>query len=437
MSLVEDVETLAKTPLLSDPGHDDVDHAELTLTEVAGLYTVTVSPYRIRFVFDRLVDERGGVKAEATVTLAGTELLSGVDLVLKSDTGHTKLAKSLEQRAPGDQTLQWKILLQRACALVLKRHRAGEPLVRIDRQSTTEPLTFAINPLVPRHKPSILFADGGKGKSTLALTLAMAVSTGQGIAGFSALKGTPMYLDWEDDHDVHTRRLHAIRAGHPELDDAVVWYQRCVEPLPHLAHDLVRKIQAAGITFLVVDSLLLAMGGDSSAESVTKFFCALRTLQVETLCIGHVPKTLGEGQEQATVYGSVFNQNLARNLWELRTEQDVGDDSAILGLIHRKSNLTRKHPPIGLKVTHNESGTFVHYDSYDLSQTAELAEALPIASRIRNFLEQDGGVYTAKEISDDTGIKLSSVKFTLSKHRGLKWHMIGDNRNAKWTVITR
>lgn len=416
---------------LKNHGVDD-----LVLHEVVGLYTVRAATHSATFTFDRLHEQRGAYHAELTVTLDETVLLDAVDINLKSDAGQIKLVTSLKTYST---SIPWKVLLQKACALVLRRHRRGDPPVNLNRDSLIEPLTFAINPLVPRKKSAIVFADGGKGKSTFALMLAMGVSIGQSVAGFSALPGKALYLDWEDDADVHTRRLHAIRAGHPELDGAEVRYQRCCEPLTKLTYDLARTIQREGITFIVIDSLLAAMGGEASAEAVGKFFAALRVFQVESLLIGHTPKTITEGQEHATVYGSVFNQNFARAVWELKTEQEIGEDSAILGLFHRKSNLTRKHPPIGLKVTHNQDGSYIRYEPFDLTKAAEMVNALPLPNRIRNLLDSDGLPRTSQQVADDLGAKLNSVKTTLSnpRYKGFKWSMVGDGKEAKWTTITR
>jgi len=407
------------------------DAEALTVTEVVGLYTVHAATHHVVFTFDRLQEQRGAYHAELTVTLGATVLLDATDVNLKSDAAQMRLAQSLKTSAAA---IPWKVLLPKACALVMRRHRRGEPPVQLTKHSEPEPFTYAINPLVLRKKPVILFADGGKGKSTYALMLAMLVSTGQSVAGFSALPGKALYLDWEDDVDVHTRRLHAIRAGHPELDAAEVSYQRCCEPLTKLTYDLARTIQHEGITFLVIDSLLAAMGGDASAEAVGKFFAAVRTFQVESLLIGHTPKTLAEGQEHATVYGSVFNQNYARGTWELKTEQEIGDDSAILGLFHRKSNLTRKHPPIGLKVTHNPDGSCIKYEPFDLTKTAEIVDALPLPNRIRNLFDSDGLLRTSQQVADELHAKLGTVKTTLSnpRHKGFKWSMFGEGKEAKW-----
>lgn len=408
---------------------------DFVLTELIGLFRVAIALHGVIFTFDRVHEQRGNYYAEVTVTLGQTELLETVTINLSSDAAHLKLASTLKANS---EEIPWKVLLQKSAALVIRRHRQGEPPVHLTRDSTVEPLTYAVTPLVVRKKPTIIFADGGRGKSTLALLLAMLISLGLPVAGFLSLRGKPLYLDWEDDVDVHTRRLHAIREGHPELDAADVQYQRCCEPLVKLTHELARTIQRENITCVIIDSLLAAMGGDSSAEAVGKFFAALRVLQVESLLIGHTPKTPAEGQEHPTVYGSVFNQNFARSVWELKTEQELGDDCAVLGLFHRKSNLTRKHLPIGLKVTHNEDGTYIRYEPFDLAQTAELVDALPLANRIRNLLDSDGIPRTSQQIADDLGAKLGSVKTTLSnpRYKGFKWSMLGEGRDTKWTTMS-
>jgi hypothetical protein len=257
------------------------------------------------------------------------------------------------------------------------------------------------------------------------------------VAEVEALTGCALYLDYEDDADVHTRRLQAILRGHPELTGASVLYQRCTEPLAKITYPLVRKIQEQGVTFLIVDSLIAATGGEASAEATAKLFASLRTLKVEVLAIGHVPKTQGEAQDHASVYGSVFNQNFARSVWELKREQAIGEDGAIVGLFNRKSNLSRLHLPIGLKVTQDQEGALIRYEPFDLARTAELATALPLPNRIRNLLDSTGIPQSAKEIADELDARLPTVKATLSRYKRAKWSQIGENREAKWTTIDR
>lgn len=408
------------------------DAEDLDISETVGMFLVHSKTHGVRMTFDRLSEARGSVYAELSITLGTTEIRSGTSIGLNSESGQTKLASGLKPLA---SAVPWTWLLQKACALVLKRHREGEPLRVLTVDTPVEPLTFQINPLVFRGKPTVLFGDGGLGKSSLALLCAMLISMGETLAGLAALMGKALYLDYEDSHDVHVRRMQSIAACHPALARADICYQACTEPLTSMTHTLLRRIQSENITFLVLDSLAAATGGDAGAEAATKVFRAIRTLNLGTLIVAHIPKPNGEGTDPS-IYGSVFHKNFARSTWELRKEQEVGEDTAVLGLFNRKSNLSRLHLPIGLKVTQNSDNTKMQYEPYDLSQALELATALPLPNRIRNLLE-DGDPRSSKDIADALDAPLTSIKAVLSKHKGTKWHMVGENREAKWTVLNR
>jgi len=391
---------------------------------------VTSLFHRVRFTFDRLSEKHGTEKAELSVAVNGQEVRNYLDITLKSDRSHNTLAATLHEL---DETIPWKSLLPQACALVLQHKRVGDPWRRLNQDALPAPLTYTINPLVFKNKPTVLFGDGGFGKSTFALLCALLVSSGQCIAGISALKGRALFLDWEDDFDVHHRRTHALIAGHPTLKDAHVSYLECKEPLSRLIHSLLRQIYHEGITFVVIDSLMAATGGDASSEAVSKFFDTVRLLGIETLILGHVAKVQVEGQEQ-TIYGSVFNKNRARMTWEFKKEQEIGENVSTLGLFHRKSNLSRLHHPIGLQVTQTEDGSMIRYEAVDLKEAAELSHSLPLPAQIRNLLE-DGIPREAKDIADLTGNKLSTVQRTLTKYKGIKWQMSGGpGQKTVWTA---
>lgn len=410
--------------------------AEAEIVDIGGGYAIHWPTPNIRFLVEYLTKERNGVIGEITVLDGGATLCESLRINLNAEPKTKSIAKKVHE-CDGRLTLSdWARMIESTCVLTLRRYRRGEPSSYLDRHTIVEPLTFALNPLVPKKKPCILFSDGGKGKSTLALALAMAVNVGGQVAGISTLKGKALYLDWEDDVDVHARRLQAIQAGHPDLVDAGVEYLRCTEPLWKQTYRLVKLIQEKGITFVVLDSLMAATGGDASAEATGQLFAALRQFNTESLLIGHVPKQKGEGLENTTVYGSIFNQNYARAVWELQTEQEIGEDCAVLGLFHRKSNLSRKHAPLGIQVTHNAEGTLVIYEAFDLSKTNELLNALPLVNRIRNLLDADGVLRSCKQIADELGVNQATVQASLSRHKGLKWCMVGENRSAKWTTLT-
>jgi hypothetical protein len=403
--------------------------ASLQLEEACGVYTVTSPAHGVRFVFDQLSDARGGVAAELTITLGHTELLPCVAIGLKSHQAQTTLARALARDVP---TVPWKVLLPHACARVLLRHRTGEPVIVLSQASAPVPLAFQVNPFVYQRKTTILFGDGGQGKSTFALWLGLLAATGQQAAGVSALKTRALYLDYEDDEDIHIFRLHGLLAGHPELAGAEVLYQRVSAPFATLARPLARRLQEQHVGLLIIDSLFAASAG-SEAEQCAKFFAALRPLKVGALVLGHTPKP--QDGVDPSIHGSVFNKNFARLCWEFRREQGGPGDPARIALFHRKDNYSPQQTARGFLVTQRPDGSLCRYDPCDLSDAPELQKGLPAAARIRTLLE-DGVPRTAKDIADEAGLPLGTVKSTLSRENGRKWMILGeDYRNPQWTVL--
>ena len=395
-------------------------------------YSVKWPEPHITILIEYLHKQSHGLIGEMTVRNGTATLCESLRVNLNTEPRTKGIAKKVHEYDGRLSVDGWARLIESTCVLILRRHREGEPLRILTVETPVEAITYQVNPFVFLGKPSVMFGDGGLGKSSFALFLAMLISVGESQAGIQALPGNPLYLDYEDSYDVHVRRMQAIAACHQTLERATVRYQSCTEPLANLTQPLLRRIQTDAISFVVLDSLAAATGGDAGAEAATKVFRALRMLRVGALVIAHVPKTQGEGQEPS-IYGSVFYKNFARSTWELRREQEVDADSAVIGLFNRKSNLSRLHAPIGLKVTQNAESTRIQYEPFDLSQAAELKASLPWPNQIRNLLE-DGVPRTSAEIAEELNAGIAVIKVTLSRHKGHKWHSLGEGRGTKWTV---
>lgn len=410
----------------------DEQREPMELSIAAGLYCVTCPSHHVRFEFDRLTDARGGVTAELTVTLGATELLGSTDIGLKADSARDKIARTLSGLTQASK-LPWKRLLGLACAAVLKAHRQGTPVVTLEpNEHTSSHVPFILNPLVYRGHQTLAFAPGGSCKSYLALYFALLACHGLTQSGVGGV-GTPvLYLDWELDEETVTGRLKAIQAGHPELGRVRPFYRRCEYPIYQEVHQIAAHVARLGVQFLVIDSAALACGGDlASPDSAIKLQRSLRTIGCASLVLAHVPKSIQEGQE-ATAYGTVFFRELARNVWEF---QRTNDGNPVRVALHqKKNNFGPASSPLGLEVTFSDEA--VQIGGFDPLEEPECEAKLPLPSRIRNLLD-DGNVRTAQEIADDLGAPLASVKATLSKFGGHKWHRVGENRNAQWTTINR
>jgi hypothetical protein len=401
------------------------------VTETGGLYTVSFSSYRIHFRFDRLSNAGTGVSAELTVKLGETELLGETSISLKSDSSRDKISKTLKGLAA---SFPWKRLLERACTATCKRYQQGSPIIVLEPAADVH-VPFLLNPFIHRGHPSMFYAPGGSLKSYLALYLALLVSHGAEQHGVAAVQVPVLYLDWELNAATVGGRLKALRTGHPELAAYVPFYRRCERPLHHEAATIARYVAEHGVELLILDSALMACGADlNKPETAEQLNRALRQIGCASLLLAHVPKLTAEGRERSA-FGSIFFRELARNVWEL--ERADAESPARVILSHTKHNFTAQHAPLVFQFTFEAES--VRITARDPNDEPAFEEKMPLANRIRRFLEQDGDLHTAEEIAQGLKAKLGSVKATLSnkKYNGQKWHMVGANREARWTVLNR
>ena len=175
---------------------------------------------------------------------------------------------------------------------------------------------------LPKHHPSILFGDGGTGKSYLALYL----------AGRMAEKGVSVMLaDWELCGDDHRDRLERLFPdGMPRI-----LYARCEKPLDFEADRLRRVVKENGIQFSVFDSIAFASDGPPEAAEVAgRYFRAVRQIGGGSLHVAHV--TNGENADKKP-FGSAFWSNGARATWYVKQDEaSAGSDALQIGLFNRK-----------------------------------------------------------------------------------------------------
>lgn len=384
--------------------------------------------YKLRISLDRFRDGgRGGATAElqASTTAPGYQphlTLGQLNLTaIRTRADFAKRMRALYPEAPWDEVME--------CVAVmgLRHLRQGEPALRLTDEADSEPPALRLAPLVYDGLPTVLFGPGGIGKSFLALFCCMLVEHGGWEAGLCGIPGPALYIDYESDYRDLVSRAKRIRQGHPKLLVTEPLYRRCHVPLADDLQSLQRLIAESGIKFLVIDSLAAACGAElERAETAIRFFNALRSLRVSSLILAHVAKN---GQEEKSIYGSVFFSNFARSAWEMKKAQEAGDSVVQVGLYHRKSNLGGLEKPLGFKL---HFGDQVRLEPTELLDDPGLAEGLPVKDRLRYALR--GGPMTAKELAEETGIPLASVKARLSDGRGQWSTKLGEE---KWGLLQR
>ena len=383
--------------------------------------------YQLSVHLDRFRDTSSGslyAEFQASTTAPGYHPhLTQAQLNLTSMRTRTEFAKRLSTLY---KEAHWDEVMEQVCVLGLREYRQGEPVLRLTDEAQADPPRARLDPLIYDGLPTVLFGPGGIGKSYLALFCALVVEHGGWHVGLCGLPGPTLYLDYESELVDLVERAKQLRRGHQDLTASEPLYRRCHVPVADDLPALQRIVAESEIKLLVVDSLAAACGAElEKAETAIRLFSALRSFRVATLLVAHVAKNA----ENKSIYGSVFFNNFARSVWEMRKVQEAGDNITRIGLYHRKCNLGPLHRPIGFKM-HFEPG--VCLEPLDLTEEPDLAEALPLKDRLQGALSQ--GAKTAKQLAEEVDANLPQVKARLSEGRG-RWSVkVGDEQ---WGLLCR
>ncbi len=372
-------------------------------------YTFSIRELGLHLEVDRLRRERGELIGElsARCELPGARTVRGdslsiADLNLSSARARTDRAKLLASRA-NIPNCDWTGILEDFCQRVLDADRVGQPAVDLrELARPSEDEAFNVFGLVlPRQHPTILFGDGGTGKSYIALY----------AAGRMAEAGLSVALfDWELGGDDHRERLERLFPdGMPR-----VLYARCDKPLVHEVDRLRRIVRDNCVDYAVFDSVAFAADGPPEAAEVAgRYFRAVRQVGCGSLHVAHVSKAQDADKKP---FGSAFWHNGARSTWYAKlADESAGTEYLRLGLFHRKSNLGRLRGPVGLAIEFSESRTLIQ--RVDIADSPELAGQLSVRQRMAMLLRR--GSMTAEDIAGSIDADVDTVRRTARRYKDL------------------
>jgi hypothetical protein len=341
-------------------------------------YKVEAESLQTEIRVTRLKRSSGELHGEVRITtnLAGVKTVNGVlhlaRFNLSSTSTRERLAKALEKRTPGFD-FDWWDGIEHLCQNVMLSESQGQPYLEVGQEEGgSHNELYLVEPLIPANVPSIIYAEGGSGKSVFTLANALSIKTGwQYIPGFiPAETGEVLYLDWETDANVINHRIQRISAGVGQPAPKML-YRRCIRPLYEEAEDIAGQVSERGVKFLVIDSAGMAMGGagerGDANENTLRMFDAIRHINVTTQIIDHVSKQEAKlkGKVRGRLpYGSIYKINLSRSAWEIRTEVDGDDEDRIKAtFIHVKANDSRLHDDITVDIEWTPGGPIKFLES--------------------------------------------------------------------------
>ena len=377
----------------------------------ARLWQVSFLDEKVKITVNRLVDEPKSLWGEWTIKANFPGLAypwmqvhhEGMNLL---STAKKRMAKVLTDLYPA---IAWTTIIDKTTELVIARHRQGEPVIQLKDLPPRESLSYRVAPLLRENKPTILYGLGGKGKSLIAQYLACLVSEGYPVGSLLPEPGPVLYLDYEDDGEDLADQMSGIHKGLGIEDGSNIHYRRMGQPLASTIESIHAWVMELGIQLVIVDSAAPAVGSAQGEEPVLKYFGALRNLNVTSLTIAHRAKNADNGP-----FGSVFWENIARNVYRLQSEKD-GLDRLHLGLFNDKTN-RKKLSPFGLCVDFENDK--IAFTEEDPKKRPEMREHLSLADQIDAIIQETNGQpWTANDLAEEMGKPDNLIRATLSRHK--------------------
>lgn len=381
--------------------------------EKVGLgYRMDVVEEGIAIAIDRLTESRGEMTGEITVQRAPEGHIMRSRLNLTSSSARKQAANFCRERSPG---ADWVEMFERFAISVLDQERDGEPARLIGNLPLRPGVDWLLEPVLIRGTATMLYGEGGVGKSTMTAAIALSVACGRSIVDGWAVKAKMpvLVIDWESDAADWNDLFQLLRAG-MGYEPPDVHYMEGKGALPGMLHRVAREIDRTGAGLVIIDSVGLATPasreGTDANESALRLFSALRILGVTSLLIDHVSKAQVANDSSAMgPYGSVYKTNSARSVYELRAGPETDDGARTVIMYHRKANRTRRQEPVAIRITRDDAHIHIERTEMPATEPAIGRETEKASDRVWKCLE-GGATLTAGDISEMTGIKPDYVR---------------------------
>ncbi len=314
----------------------------------------------------------------------------------------------------------WDRIIEFICITVITQYREGEPTVNLALTEMPEDRGNLVTPTVPFGEATMIYGEGGSGKSILALWLANIVYQGVQTDWISAIKKNVLYIDYETNLREYLIRNNKLANGMGLDQPSGIFYRRTNEPMITIAEIIRQEIDEKEIGFVIVDSAAMACGGEpENARSTTDYYRAVRSFgeDVTVLTLAHTTKA---DTERKTPFGSAFWSYWARSVWEIKREQSDKANIQNMGLFHRKVNNSQLHEPLGYQIQFLPNQ--INVNGFDITDSETLDTELPMIQRIYNYLRDQDEHKTIQAICDDLGIEIrkeGSMRAMMSRDSGV------------------
>lgn len=337
--------------------------------------------------------------------------LKQISFSFTSNEARRMLARELTERLAVD----WTAILEQLCVYVLRAVRQGEPVMELGTSKfELHPPEYYLHPLIIKNYPTIIFGEPGAAKSTFALFCALAMTlpfpeNELGLIMPSEPK-TILYLDWETDSETIDWQFRGLQRGLDVTDAVRLCYRRCWQPLAHDVEQIKQAIDDYKADITIIDSLGYAAGGDiNSPESPLTFWSGWRQLKTTSLILAHTSKNQ-EGKK--SIFGSMFFNAGARNVWEIRKAEESDDNVIHIGLFHTKPPpFSKLHQPLGFQFEFDEEDNRTVVSRHNPEDVEDFVKRMSKSSQIYSLIKS--GKMTPADIAEKLGFSANTVRSAL------------------------
>jgi hypothetical protein len=326
--------------------------------------------------------------------------------------------KELQDRDEQD----WGAILNAVSTVIVEGLDESAELIDVTTHVAADSVPWLLEPYIRLGSPTLIYGDGGEGKSTWSIAALLSLVTGQKILpGVQVHKqGAVLYLDWEDEADSFTRSVNAVAAGAGiTVPPNSFLYLRMSGPLENQIDMIEKYVTTYNVIAIVVDSLVAAAGGDvNESEAARTYFGAMRQFGVASLGITHMSK---DKRNNDKPFGSVYYWNYARAVWFMQKVQESGNNESEIALFHKKANASDLQKPRSFKV--DFSNDQIKYTSVNIQAIPSFAQQTGTRAQIEGVLGR--GSMTLSEIVEETGLKATTVSNALTRNNKQFTRVVG------------
>lgn len=301
-------------------------------------------------------------------------------LDLNSQSAVSSLSTNLNKAYGKDQN--WVLMLNKA-GNALKKLIVQEKRPLMAKEEIM-PVDFLLFPILQKGSANMVFADSEVGKSFFALYMAAIAISGQDFFSFPTKPFKTLYLDYEDDYDTFSFRLHSVCTGNgidfSEIRKSIKYHKPDGDMVDE-AEIVARMVEEENFDLIIIDAGSSATGGDPlNSTPVIKLFDALERIPCTKLIIHHEGKATEGKTDGQAVYGTTFWKARIRVGWRLSCLQESkdsdGSEKTIQASMFKGSNLGRQDAFMYRFRFHKEGITFTKVNEFQPSNESNILSYL-------------------------------------------------------------